>query len=62
MTKEAKEESADSRPTGIYDVRYLERAVKRGVLSRKDVEKYLKSLPDSKDKAVMPPGGDRERT
>jgi hypothetical protein len=30
-----------------YDVRVLERNLRRGLVSRKDYEKYLKSLPDS---------------
>ncbi len=30
----------------LYDVRILERNLRRGTLSRKDYEKYLKGLPD----------------
>src|SRR5262249_7189930 len=33
-----------------HDTRIIERSMKRGLISRKDYEKYLKSLPDSKDK------------
>jgi hypothetical protein len=40
-----------------YDTRIVERNIKRGLVSRKDYEKFMKSLPDSKDK-VRPP--DRE--
>ena len=36
----------------LYDVRNVERNIKRGLLSRKDYEKYLKSLADSKEKAA----------
>ena len=36
----------------LYDVRNVERNIKRGLLTRKDYEKYLKSLGDSKDKAT----------
>ena len=36
----------------LYDVRNIERNIKRGLLTRKDYEKYLKGLPDSKDKAA----------
>jgi hypothetical protein len=32
-----------------FDVRILERNVRRGAITRKDVEKYLKSLPDRGD-------------
>ena len=35
-----------------YDVRILERNLRRGQLSRKDYEKYLKSLPDAADRAT----------
>jgi hypothetical protein len=40
-----------------YDTRIVERNIKRGLLSRKEYEKYQKSLPDSKDK-VRPPDAD----
>jgi hypothetical protein len=32
-----------------FDVRILERKLRRGLISRKDYEKYLKSLPDRSD-------------
>jgi hypothetical protein len=38
----------------LYDVRNIERNIKRGLLTRKDYEKHLKSLSDSKDKAAAP--------
>ena len=30
----------------LFDVRTVERNIKRGLATRKDYEKYLKSLPD----------------
>ena len=38
--------------TRLYDVRNVERNIKRGLLTRKDYEKYLKSLADSKEKGT----------
>ena len=32
-----------------YDIRILERNIRKGLITRKDVEKYLKSLPDRAD-------------
>jgi hypothetical protein len=36
----------------IWDRRTLERNVRKGVMTRKDVEKYLKSLPDAAEKVA----------
>jgi len=33
----------------VYDIRVLERNVRKGVIARKDVERYLKALPDRAD-------------
>ncbi len=33
----------------LYDIRVLERNVRKGLIARKDVEKYLKGLPDRTD-------------
>jgi hypothetical protein len=33
----------------IYDVRIRERNIRKGLVSRKDIEKYLKGLPDKAD-------------
>ena len=33
----------------LYDIRVLERNIRKGLIARKDVEKYLKSLPDRTD-------------
>jgi hypothetical protein len=35
-----------------WDVRTLERRLRRGQLTKKDYEKYLKALPDSHDKVA----------
>jgi hypothetical protein len=35
----------------FWDVRTIERRIRQGMLSRKDYEKHLKSLPDVADKA-----------
>jgi hypothetical protein len=36
----------------FWDVRTLERRLRRGQLTKKDYEKHLKSLPDIADKAA----------
>jgi hypothetical protein len=46
------EAKADPKVVRIYDKRTVERNIKKGVLSRKDYEKYLKSLDDISDKGV----------
>src|SRR5262249_2221396 len=33
----------------LYDIRVLERNVRKGLIARNDVEKYLRSLPDRAD-------------
>lgn len=33
-----------------YDTRLVERNMKRGLISRKEYDKFVKTLPDSKDK------------
>ena len=47
-----REEASDKNPVRIYDVRTLERNLRRGLLSKKDYEKFLKSLPDRSDNAA----------
>ncbi len=37
-----------------YDIRTITRSIKKGLLTRKDYEKHLKSLPDVADKAAPP--------
>jgi hypothetical protein len=38
----------------FWDTRTLERRIRKGQLSRKDVDKHLKSLPDVADKGQAP--------
>ena len=35
-----------------FDIRTVERNIRRGVVGRKDYDKYLKSLPDVADKVA----------
>jgi hypothetical protein len=49
--------SSETKPPRTYDVRTIERNIKKGNLTRKDYDKYLKSLPDVADK-VAPPEDD----
>src|SRR5437868_13711190 len=39
-------------PLKLYDVRTLERNLRKGLVSKKDYEKYLKALPDREANAV----------
>jgi hypothetical protein len=44
----------------FWDVRTLDRRVRKGLITRKDVEKHLKGLPDVEDKGEalrLEPGG-----
>jgi hypothetical protein len=43
-----------------WDVRTLERRLRTGQVSKKDYEKYLKSLPDSADRVAPVEGGDHD--
>lgn len=38
----------------LFDRRVVERNIKKGLVTRKDQEKYLKSLPDAADKVAPP--------
>ncbi len=42
----------DAKTARIYDRRTVERNIKKGLLTRKDYEKHLKSLEDVADKGV----------
>ena len=42
----------DVKTSRIYDRRTVERNIKKGLLTRKDYEKHLKSLDDVADKGV----------
>lgn len=35
-----------------FDIRTVERSIRRGTVTRKDYDKYLKSLPDVSDKVA----------
>ena len=43
----------DSKPQRQFDVRTVERNIKKGYFTRKDYEKYLKSLPDVAEKVAL---------
>jgi hypothetical protein len=42
----------DVKDVRLFDTRTVERNIKRGVITRKDYEKHLKSLSDASDKVV----------
>jgi hypothetical protein len=50
----------DSKSTRLYDKRTFERSIKKGLMSRKDYEKHLKSLDDVADKGVYGTGAEHE--
>ena len=39
----------------LFDVRTLEQRLRRGLISRKDFERFLKALPDRADNAQAAP-------
>ena len=41
----------------LFDLRTVERNIKRGLITRKEYERHLKSLPDASDN-VTPPEAD----
>jgi hypothetical protein len=41
----------------LFDLRTIERNIKRGLITRKEYERHLKSLPDASDN-VTPPEAD----
>jgi hypothetical protein len=43
---------ADAKIQRLFDVRTLERNIKKGLTTRKDYEKYLKGLADSAEKVA----------
>jgi hypothetical protein len=43
----------DTKAARLYDKRTVERSIKKGLLARKDYEKYLKALDDVADKGVF---------
>jgi hypothetical protein len=44
----------DVKPQRAFDVRTIERNIKKGHITRKDYEKHLKALPDATDKVAPP--------
>jgi hypothetical protein len=42
----------DAKNPRLFDVRTVERNIKKGLITRKDYEKFLKSLNDSSEKVV----------
>ena len=44
----------DVKSPRLFDNRTIERNIRKGLTTRKDYEKYLKSLPDVADKAAPP--------
>jgi hypothetical protein len=43
----------DAKTSRLYDRRTVDRSIKKGLLTRKDYEKHLKSLDDVADKGVV---------
>ena len=43
---------ADSKAQRLFDVRTIERNIKKGLLTRKDYEKHLKALADAAEKVA----------
>ena len=43
---------AESKAQRVFDVRTIERSIKRGLITRKDYEKHLKALVDVTDKVA----------
>lgn len=52
--------SSETKPPRINDVRTIERNIKKGNITRKDYEKYLKALPDVTDKVAPPEADDAD--
>jgi hypothetical protein len=44
---------AEAKNLRLYDRRTIERNIKKGLITRKDYEKFLKALDDAKDKGVQ---------
>ena len=44
----------DAKPQRAFDVRTIERNIKKGNITRKDYEKHLKALPDAAEKVAPP--------
>ena len=44
---------AEAKNLRLYDRRTIERNIKKGLITRKDYEKFLKALDDAKDKGTQ---------
>ena len=44
----------DAKEARLFDIRTVERNIKRGLITRKDYERFLKSLQDASDKTLPP--------
>jgi len=44
----------DVKDIRLFDLRTVERNIKRGVITRKDYERFLKSLPDASGNTLPP--------
>jgi len=44
----------DVKDIRLFDLRTIERNIKRGLITRKDYERFLKSLPDASDNTLPP--------
>ena len=44
---------AEAKNLRLYDRRTIERNIKKGLITRKEYEKFLKALDDAKDKGVI---------
>jgi hypothetical protein len=44
---------AEAKNLRLYDRRTIERNIKKGLITRKDYEKFLKALDDAKDKGTL---------
>ncbi len=42
----------DVKEIRLFDLRTVERNIKRGLITRKDYERFLKALPDASDKVI----------
>ena len=49
---ERDESKLDTKTARLFDKRTVERSIKKGLVARKDYEKYVKSLEDVSDKGV----------
>ena len=45
---------ADAKAQRLFDVRTIDRNIKKGLITRKDYEKHLKALDDASEKVAPP--------